>query len=86
VTASGHLYVAIGSQSRVLYWSQIPTKNGEPADRVLGQPDFVSALPNHPELPPIERLTTPVGILPVGNQLLVVDSNYHRVVVRDAIR
>lgn len=79
----GHLYVPSLSQSRILYWDQVPTKNGQPADRVLGQPDFASALPNHPDLPPIERLSAPASLLRIGNQLLISDSDYHRVVVRN---
>lgn len=78
----GHLYVPCTTQSRVLYWDQIPTKNGMPADRVLGQPDFASALPNHPDMPALERLSAPASLLRIGNQLLISDVDYNRVVVR----
>lgn len=75
----GHLYVASTTQSRVLYWAQIPTQNGQPADRVLGQPDFVSALPNNPNLTPIERLSSPHSLIRIGNQLFISDINYNRI-------
>lgn len=80
--ADGRLYVTSLNQSRVLWWSQIPTQNGQPADGVIGQPDFVSSLPNNPELAPIERMTGPVGLLAIGTQLLICDVGYNRVVVR----
>jgi uncharacterized protein (TIGR03437 family) len=37
-----HLWIADGGNDRVLYWNYIPTSNGAWADRVIGQPDFVS--------------------------------------------
>ncbi len=37
-----HLFVADNYQNRVLIWNSIPTSNGQPADVVVGQKDFVS--------------------------------------------
>jgi hypothetical protein len=36
------LFVADGGNDRVLVWNTIPTVNGQGADKVIGQPDFVS--------------------------------------------
>lgn len=43
VTSTGtKLVVADLGLNRVLIWNSMPTKNGQPADLVLGQPDFTS--------------------------------------------
>jgi hypothetical protein len=82
---SDHLYVASLGQSRILYWSQIPTTNGVPADRVLGQLEFTTVLANHPGLPGIERLTQPIGLMSVQNRLFVCDGSHNRMVVRGLV-
>jgi hypothetical protein len=79
---SNHLYVSSSTQARVLYWSQIPTENGVPADRVLGQPDFVTARVNNPDVPPLERTNVPFGLTTHGTQLLVIDNQYDRLLLR----
>ena len=38
--AAGKVFVADLGLSRVLIWNSIPSRNGQPADVVLGQPDF----------------------------------------------
>jgi hypothetical protein len=40
--ADGRLYVADTGNRRVLVWDRVPTTSGAPADRVLGQQDFVT--------------------------------------------
>jgi hypothetical protein len=82
---SDHLYVASLGQSRILYWSQIPTTNGVPADRVLGQLEFTTVLANHPGLPGIERLTQPIGLMSFQNRLFVCDGAHNRMVVRGLV-
>lgn len=79
---SGHLYVSSLGQSRILYWSQVPTTNGAPADRVLGQLEFTTVLANHPGLPGIERLTQPYGLMSFQNRLFICDGPHNRLVVR----
>ena len=78
----GALHVASSAQDRVLIWSQWPTKNGQPADLVIGQPDFTASLPNHPDLPAESRLNAPVGLAAAGNQLFLAELNNNRVLVR----
>jgi len=79
---SNHLYVSSTTQARVLYWSQIPTENGAPADRVLGQPDFVTSRVNNPDVPALERVNSPSGLTTHGTQLLVTDMQYDRLLLR----
>ncbi len=55
------LFVADTQNNRILIWNSIPTKNNQPADLVLGQPDFVTS-------PPINQ----VNLTP--NRVLVYDS------------
>ena len=43
------LFVADLGQNRILIWNSIPTRNAQPADLVLGQPDFTSAVANNSE-------------------------------------
>lgn len=76
------LYIGASLQNRILYWNQIPTRNGERADGVLGQVEFLSSLPDNFELPRIERLSAPQGLAASGDQLFIADSLNHRVVVR----
>ena len=41
-TNGQHLLVADTENNRVLIWNEFPTENGEPADLVLGAPDFTT--------------------------------------------
>jgi uncharacterized protein (TIGR03437 family) len=41
-----HLFVSDNFQNRVLIWNEIPTSNGQAADVVVGQADFVSNYSN----------------------------------------
>lgn len=48
VTTDGQrMYVADLGHNRVLIWNTIPTRNAQPADIVIGQPDFTSAIANN---------------------------------------
>jgi len=48
VTSDGlRLYVTDLGHNRVLIWNSLPTKNAQPADVALGQPDLTSAIPNN---------------------------------------
>ena len=41
------LYVADTQNHRVLIWNSLPTSNNQPADLVLGEPNFSTAPPRH---------------------------------------
>ena len=48
VTTDGtRLFVADLAENRVMVWNSIPTTNGAPADYIIGQPDFTSAVTNN---------------------------------------
>jgi uncharacterized protein (TIGR03437 family) len=81
VTSDGtHVFVTDLGYNRVLIWNSIPTKNGQAADVVIGQPDMVSTVANNSftgvaaqsstdvtnfELPVLCH--TPTGTDPIGN-------------------
>lgn len=48
VTSDGtRLFVSDLGHNRVLIWNSLPTRNQQPADVVVGQPDFTSAIANN---------------------------------------
>jgi hypothetical protein len=78
-----HLIVADRLNHRVLIWNTFPTTNKQPADVVLGQPDFGTATANTGGISG-HSMTEPfvwVG----GGKLFVSDRNNHRVLVWNAI-
>jgi hypothetical protein len=40
------MYVSDTGNNRVLYWKEVPTENGQPADLVFGQTNFTDKTPN----------------------------------------
>jgi hypothetical protein len=74
------LVVTDRGNHRVLIWETFPSADFAPADVVLGQPDFVA---NAPGLS-AARLSAPEHAFSNGNQLFVVDSDNHRVVIHDS--
>ena len=74
--------VADAGNNRVLIWDPAPTGNGQPADVVLGQPDFSTVLPS----PTATGLTQPTGVcLAMADSVLfVADRGANRVLVYDA--
>jgi len=71
------LAVADTDNNRVLLWKSIPTVVGQPADLVLGQPDFKTGkvgLDN-------KSFRGPQGVWIQGNRLFVADTQNHRVMI-----
>lgn len=83
---SGRFWAADSLNNRVLSWpSAAAITNGQPADIVLGQPDFSSKIPNFGgagSTPTASNLNAPSGIVvdSVGN-LYVSDTGNHRVLL-----
>lgn len=76
------LCVADAWNHRVLIWLTFPETNGQPADIVLGQPDFESNLPNVKGIgaPPDARsLYWPYGVYSDGIRLWIADTGNRRV-------
>ena len=76
------LIATCGSQNRVLIWNSIPQTNGQPADVVIGQPNFTSTTPGTSQ----KTLDYPSSVMvsPSG-RLLISDYNNNRVLIWNAI-
>lgn len=71
---------------RVLIWQSFPTDHGQPADLVLGQPDFQSNDPNVGGIgtpPNSQSLNWPYGVDSDGERLFIADTGNRRVLVFD---
>ncbi len=78
----GSLYVADTGHHRVLGWRTRPGQDGQPADLVLGQPDFRREGRNALGDPGATTLNVPTGVAAWGEQgLAVADAWNHRVLV-----
>jgi hypothetical protein len=81
------LAVADTDNNRVLIWNSIPTSNNQPADVVVGQPNFdTNTLPNPGDFTPTARsLRGPQGVWIQGNRLFVADTGNRRVLIFNSI-
>ncbi len=82
------LIVADAWNHRVLIWNSFPTRDGQPADVVLGQPDFSGNEPNvegisHP--PSARTLNWPYGVFSDGKSLWIADTGNRRVLFFESI-
>ncbi|MFA5551083.1 MAG: hypothetical protein WDA03_05645 [Trueperaceae bacterium] len=71
------LAVTDHSNHRVLIWNAFPTADNQPADVVLGQPDFLTTANGLGA----SSLYYPYSVFSNGNQLFVADSDNNRVLV-----
>lgn len=79
-TDGTRLAVSDSSNNRVLVWNTFPTTNGQPADVVLGQPDFTSRTAATTG----SRMSSPTGLMATSEQLFVADTENSRVLVWNA--
>jgi NHL repeat len=77
----GPLFVADTGHHRVVIWRRCPGRDGEPADTVLGQADFVSEGRNRHGAPGAATLDVPTGIAFGAGVLAVADAWNHRVLL-----
>ncbi|WP_244500130.1 hypothetical protein [Methyloceanibacter superfactus] len=77
----GRLMVADTGNRRVLVWDRIPTRNGTPADLVLGQLDFITRDENAGGAPGALGMRWPHGIAMDDGRLFVADAGDNRVMV-----
>jgi uncharacterized protein (TIGR03437 family) len=73
------LFVGDAALHRVLIWNSIPASGDQPADVVLGQPDFSSS--DISESPRADTIRLPAALLSDGMNLYVGDSADHRILV-----
>lgn len=81
-TDGQQLIVADAWNHRVLIWKALPSADGQPADVVIGQPDFNSNEPNINGIsqPPSARsLNWPYGVFSDGQQLWIADTGNRRI-------
>jgi hypothetical protein len=70
-------YVADTGNNRVLIWNSFPTRNEQPADLVVGQPDFASRTSGRTD----RTFASPGGIAVSADALFVADFQNDRVLV-----
>ena len=86
---NGKLFVADSQNYRVLIWNSIPTSNNQPADLVLGQPNFTTA--NGPAgqatnpTTAANQLYDPGSVTSDGTRLYVADTGFNRVLIWNSI-
>jgi hypothetical protein len=83
-----HLFVADRLNNRVLVWNSFPTTIGQPADAVIGQPDFTTVPPNAGNGPftfTMNGLNLPAGLFLSGTSLWIADTENNRLVRWDAV-
>jgi hypothetical protein len=76
-----HLWVADTGNRRVLMWQGLPTRNGQAADLVLGQPDFISRNENGGGDPNATSLRWPHAMTIWQGNLCVADAGNNRVMI-----
>ena len=81
VSCLSPLWVAGTGHHRLLGWRQLPESDGQPADWVIGQPDFNSEGQNAKGKPTAATLSVPTGICLCGEGLAVADAWNHRVLI-----
>ena len=74
-----HLFVGDAGWHRVLVWNTLPSGDDTPADEVLGQPDFASAVVN--DTPGAGSLRNPSALASDGLNLFVADAADRRILV-----
>lgn len=82
------LLVADAWNHRVLIWHSIPTRNGQAADVVLGQPHFKTNLPNVKGIgsePTAQTLNWPYGVFSDGKSLWIADTGNRRILFYETI-
>lgn len=77
----GKLFVADTGNRRVLVWNQPVTANGQPADLVLGQKDFVTRDENAGAEPSAMSMRWPHAITHWHERLCVTDAGNNRILV-----
>src|SRR5579864_7608413 len=81
------IFVADTQNHRVMIWNNIPSANNQPADYVLGEPNFTAAPPvTSSDVPPqANNLYSPVSVSSDGQHLFVADLAHNRVLIWNSI-
>ncbi|MEA5578169.1 hypothetical protein [Anabaena sp. UHCC 0451] len=81
LSPTGPLWVADTGHHRLLGWRNLPTKDHQPADWVMGQPDFFHEGQNAKDTPRKNTFSVPTGICKCGDGLAVADAWNHRILI-----
>ena len=81
LSPTGPLWVADTGHHRLLCWQNLPTKDHQPADWIIGQPDFFHEGQNAKRTPGKSTFSVPTGICKCGNGLAVADAWNHRILI-----
>jgi uncharacterized protein (TIGR03437 family) len=73
------LFIGDAGLHRVLVWNALPAADDQPADAVLGQPDFNSTATN--DVPGANTLHSPAALVSDGTNLFVADAADRRILV-----
>lgn len=79
-----HLVVADTDHNRVLIWNHIPSTNNQPADVVVGQPNF-SSVATSATTPSATSLRGPQGVWIQNGKLYIADTGSNRVLIYNHI-
>ncbi len=81
------VFVADTQNHRIMVWNNIPTANNQPADLVLGEPNFTTAPPSTTSNLPAtaSNLFSPVSVTSDGQRLYVTDLGHNRVLIWNSI-
>ena len=86
---NGMLFVADTQNNRVMIWNTLPTKNNQPADIVLGQPNFTTSpnldLTKSSLTASATTMLNPTGVSSDGTRLFVTDLGFNRVLIFNSI-
>ncbi len=84
VASDGNILVVSDTDNnRVLIWLKLPTTNGQPADVVVGQPNFSTSTPSVP--PTQTSLRGPEGVSIYNGKLFIADTQDNRVLIYNKI-
>ncbi|MTJ48361.1 hypothetical protein FJR05_11010 [Dolichospermum sp. UHCC 0259] len=81
ISPTGPLWVADTGHHRLLGWRNLPTNDHQPADWIIGQPDFYHEGQNAKGTPGESTFSVPTGICKCGNGLAVADAWNHRILI-----
>lgn len=83
VATDGHvLAIADTGNNRVLLWLSLPNSNGQPADVVLGQPNFTTVAPI---IATASSFRGPQGVWIQNGKLFVADTGNNRIMIWNSI-
>ena len=86
---NGKFFVADTQNNRVMIWNSVPTKNNQPADVVLGAPNFTTVVnpdqTTNSVLAAANTMLSPVSVTSDGTHLFVADLGFSRVLIWNSI-